>query len=119
MSASEDSWDWSQLLRELSESAGSLDSVEPCDDITGLGSLDDSVANATVIGLGEASHGTREFIQFRHRLIRSLVEERGLRLIGLEANFAATLDITEYVVNGVGTAETALSQDAIHGTYRV
>lgn len=119
MSESDPGWDWSSISSDLADVATPLDSVDRYDEFSDLDPLGDAVANATVIGLGEASHGTREFVQFRHRLVRYLVEEAGLRLIGLEANFAATLDVNEYVVDGVGTAERVLSQDAIHGTYQV
>lgn len=112
-------WDWPQIVRELSDVAVGLSSMDSDDDLANLETVGNAVADATVIGLGEASHGTREFIQFRSRLIQYLVQDAGLRLIGLESNFAATLDINSYVVDGTGTAESALSQDAIHGTYQV
>lgn len=77
-----------------------------------------TVAGSDVIGLGEASHGTREFFTVKGRLVRHLVEEHDLRLIGLETDFAATLSINEYVLSGTGTAEDALSQPCIHEGYR-
>jgi erythromycin esterase len=62
----------------------------------------------TFLGWGEASHGTREFFQFKHRLFRYLVEEHDIRMLGLETNFAALLDVNGYVMRGEGTAETTL-----------
>lgn len=106
------------VVDELSESIAPLGGVDPADSIANLDAVGDAVGDADVVGLGEASHGTREFFQLKRRLFRYLVERRGLRLLGLEANFAAVLDVNEYVLSGAGTARDALSQDSIHGVYR-
>jgi len=62
-----------------------------------------------VIGLGAATHGTREFFQLKHRIIRFLVEECSLRIVGLEANFSESLALNDFVVHGNGNPRTALS----------
>ena len=62
-----------------------------------------------MIGLGEATHGTREFFRLKHRLIRYLVERQEVRLFGLEANFAETLALDRYVRYGEGDPEEALA----------
>jgi erythromycin esterase len=62
-----------------------------------------------VIGLGEATHSTREFFRLKHRLIRYLVERQEVRLFGLEANFAETLALDRYVRYGEGDPEEALA----------
>lgn len=110
--------DVSRLVDGLREQSVPLETVDPADTLDGLAPLGSALADADVIGMGEASHGTREFFRFKHRLFRYLVEQQGLRLLGLESNFAATLAINDYVVDGVGTAEAALSQDSIHGSYQ-
>jgi len=81
------------------------DPVAPLDD---LAALDDLVAGSRIVGLGEATHGTREFFRLKHRLLRYLVVEHGLRAVALEANFPETLAIDEYVVHGRGDPEAAL-----------
>jgi erythromycin esterase-like protein len=43
--------------------------------------------DATVIGLGEASHGTQEFFELRLQLTRLLGAEFGVRAVGFEAEF--------------------------------
>lgn len=77
------------------------------------------VGDSDVVGLGESSHGTREFVRFRDRVLRHLVADRGLRLIGLEADFAAMLEVNAYVVSGRGTPPEVLATDGIHPLYRV
>jgi erythromycin esterase len=108
-----------ELRADLSETVVPLDAVDQADTFDDLERLGKAVADADVIGMGEASHGTREFFEFKRRLFQYLVETQGVRMLGLESNFAATLDINEYVVSGDGTAREALSQDSIHDSYQV
>lgn len=61
-----------------------------------------------VVGLGEASHGTREFFQFKSRMIRFLVEKMGYKAVTIEASLPACLNIDDYVVYGKGDAAKAL-----------
>lgn len=58
--------------------------------------------DATVIGLGEASHGTQEFFELRFRLIRLLVEEFGVRAVGIEAGFDPLCRVGDLVAAGKG-----------------
>ena len=75
---------------------------------THLARLADSLADATLVGLGEATHGTHEFVTLRDGLVRSLVADHGVRLLALEVDFSAGLALDRYVVDGRGDPETAL-----------
>lgn len=70
----------------------------------------DRVADADVIGLGECTHGTREFIDLKHRILRHLVIEHGVRAVALESNLPETMALHDYVVHGEGTPHGALAQ---------
>lgn len=108
-----------QVQEALATALHPLDGVDPeldDDDLTAIG---ERVAGADVVGLGEASHGTRECFRFKHRLFQYLVEEQDVRLLALEANFGATLAVNEYVVDGEGSAEAALTQPAMHATHQM
>ena len=110
--------DEDELASSFSDVIVPLDTAAPdapTDDIAAIGR---AIGDADVIGMGEASHGTREFFRFKHRLFQHLVADRNVRMLGLEANFAALLDVNEYVLNGDGTAEDALSRESIHRVYR-
>ncbi len=72
----------------------------------------DAFADRRVIGLGEATHGSREFFRLKHRILRHLVDRRGLRVVGLEANFSEALAIDDYVGHGAGDPGDALA--AVH-----
>jgi protein-L-isoaspartate(D-aspartate) O-methyltransferase len=54
----------------------------------------DRYADARVVLLGEASHGTSEFYRARAAITRRLIEQRGFSIVALEADWpdAATLD---------------------------
>lgn len=67
------------------------------------------VGTARIASLGEATHGTREFFQFKHRMLEFLVEEMGFGLFGIEASFPECLAINDYVMNGVGEPSVALT----------
>lgn len=64
---------------------------------------------ATVIGLGEASHGTQEFYELRFRLIRLLVEEFGVRAVAFEAPFHEFCRTDERVTAGTGDVRSILT----------
>jgi len=65
-------------------------------------------ADADVVGVGEATHGTREFFALKTRVVRFLVEECGFRTVAFEADVANALGIDEYVRRGTGTPGDAL-----------
>ncbi len=72
--------------------------------------LDDDLAGATVVGLGEATHGTAEFFELKHRLFRHLVEAHGHRALGYEYGFAASLPLDCYVMTGQGSLDALLAK---------
>ena len=65
--------------------------------------------DARIVGLGEASHGTREFFQFKHRMLEFLVEEMGFTAFVLEATMPECFDINRYVLTGEGDPGKALA----------
>ncbi|SDJ61757.1 erythromycin esterase [Halovenus aranensis] len=67
-----------------------------------------TAADGSIIALGEATHGTREFFRLKHRVLRRLVETQGVRVFAMEATFAETLAINDYVVYGEGDPREAI-----------
>lgn len=100
------------IPQSLTEHAIPLQTSDPNAEISDLTTVVGSFADATIIGLGEATHGTREFFRFKHRLLQYLIVEEGLRLIALESNFSETLAINDYITNGDGNP-----LDALEGVY--
>jgi erythromycin esterase len=66
----------------------------PAEDLVPLGRL---LGDATVVGIGESSHGTKEFFEVRHRLIRHLVTECGFTTLATEASYSATDPLNSYL----------------------
>jgi erythromycin esterase len=73
--------------------------------------LNKKLKKAEVIGLGEATHGTKEFFELKSRVFKYLVQKQNVKLFGIEANFAACYDINKYVLTGEGDAKEALSRN--------
>jgi len=70
--------------------------------------LPEGIHDAAVVALGEGTHGTREFFRLKHRLLRHLVTEAGVRTFAMEANAPEAQALDEYVVHGRGDPEAGL-----------
>jgi len=79
-------------------------SAEPGTDFKDLEQLRPLIGDARIVSLGEATHGTREFFQLKHRMIEYCVSQLGFTMIGFEAEYGATLAVNDYVLNGKGNA---------------
>lgn len=61
-----------------------------------------------IVAMGEATHGSKEFFQMKHRMLEFLVSECGFNLFAIESNFAECLVINDYVLGGDGDPKEAL-----------
>src|SRR5688500_15047220 len=86
----------------LQSRAHPLTSVTPGGNDTDLASLRDLIGRARIVSLGEATHGTREFYQLKHRLIEHLVRRLGFSVVMLEANQLQAEHLNRYVLTGEG-----------------
>lgn len=87
-----------------------LHTVEPQDPMDDLELFLAVAASRSVIGLGEATHGTQESFQLKHRLIRLLAEHGGLRTVAFECGLAPGRLIDQFVRFGQGSAREVLAQ---------
>ena len=62
------------------------------------------IGDASVVLLGEASHGTHDFYQERAGLTKRLIEEKGFRILALEADWPDALRVHRYVQGRARTA---------------
>ena len=85
-----------------------LATVEAGHGFADLAPLAATVGDARVVGLGEATHGSRELFQLKHRLFEYLVEQCGFTVLAFEAGFPEALDVEDYVVHGRGDAARAI-----------
>jgi protein-L-isoaspartate(D-aspartate) O-methyltransferase len=73
--------------------------AEPLPDIDdpAMGALFDRFADARVVLLGEASHGTSEFYRARAAISRRLIEEHGFNIVAVEADWPDAASIDRFV----------------------
>jgi protein-L-isoaspartate(D-aspartate) O-methyltransferase len=67
------------------------------DDSAAFGALFDRFADARVVLLGEASHGTSEFYRARDAISRRLIEEHGFTIVAVEADWPDAATVDRYV----------------------
>ncbi|MEV6398783.1 erythromycin esterase family protein [Streptomyces sp. NPDC051907] len=80
-------------VRALARAARPLADLRP---------LEQAIGTARIVGVGEATHNSREFFRFKHRLFQDLVERQGFTTFALEVNWSAGLRINDYVLHGKG-----------------
>jgi hypothetical protein len=79
--------DPAEIANWLQTNAVPFDTAQPGVDYTDLMPLKDMVANARVVSLGEATHGTREFFLMKHRILEFLVKEMDFNVFAIEATW--------------------------------
>lgn len=89
--------------------AVALDTVEAGHGFDDLQPLAAVIGDARVVGLGEATHGTREFFQLKHRLVEWLVVERGFTAFAIEATMPEAFELNDYVLTGRGDPQQLLA----------
>ena len=72
-----------ELLNWIIDHSVEIDTVEAGNGFEDLGYLADSIGDARIISLGEATHGTREFFQMKHRMLEYLVTELDFNVSGV------------------------------------
>jgi protein-L-isoaspartate(D-aspartate) O-methyltransferase len=87
--------DAAQLLREAAERLPDFN--DPA-----FGKLFDRFAQARVVLLGEASHGTSEFYRARAAITRRLIEKHGFSIVAVEADWPDAATIDRYVRHKAG-----------------
>lgn len=98
-----------RVIAWVSEHAIPLSTVKPEHGFADLQPLVDVVGDARIVALGEATHGTREFFQLKHRMLEFLVSEMGFTVFAIEAPMSEAFSINEYVLTGKGDPAKALA----------
>lgn len=66
------------------------------------------IGDASVVALGEGSHGSREIFRMKDRLIRHLAEEDDFDIFSIEANMPESYAVGRYVAGGEGNAPSVI-----------
>jgi erythromycin esterase len=97
------------VVDELKLRAHKLATAEAGNGFEDLKAFGDAVGDARIVALGEASHGTREFFQMKHRLLEYLVREKGFTVLAREQNWSDSLAIDRYIKAGEGDPRRQLN----------
>ena len=73
--------------------------AEPFDDLStaDLDGLLQRIGDASVVCIGEATHGTSEFYRMRARITQALIEEKGFTVVAVEADWPDAAQVDAYV----------------------
>jgi len=66
------------------------------------------LAGKRIVGLGEATHGTREFFQMKQRLVEFLARDLGFTVFAMEASWPDAQRLNAYVLDGEGDPDSLL-----------
>jgi TonB family protein len=84
----------------LAANAIRLNTVEAGHGFADMQPLKKIIGDARIVALGEATHGTREFFQLKHRMLEFLASEKGFTIFAIEANMPEAYRLNDYVLNG-------------------
>jgi erythromycin esterase len=99
-----------QSVDWLAQHSFPLATTDPATPLADLAPLKDMIGSAHVVGLGEGSHGTRQYFQVKHRILEYLVSQLGFTMFAMEASGPEANDLNEYVLNGTGDPRVLLSR---------
>jgi erythromycin esterase-like protein len=81
--------------------------AKPVDSDSALDELAARAARASIVLIGEASHGTQDFYAMRAALTRRLVAHHGFRAVTLEADWPDTFRVHRFVTGRSDDADAA------------
>lgn len=96
------------VVKWLKDTLIPIKTVEAGNDFADLQPLKRILKDVRFVGLGEETHGTREFFQFKHRMLEFLVREMGFRVFAIEASYSACQNINDYIMGKSGDGAKAL-----------
>lgn len=98
-----------QIVEWLEAHAKPLKTTNPTASLNDLKSLKNMVGSASIVGLGEATHGAHEVFTMKHRIVNYLVSEKGFTNLVLEEGWDRALELDRYVLTGKGNPSQHLS----------
>jgi erythromycin esterase len=61
-----------------------------------------------IVGMGEATHGNKEFLELKQEVFKTLVKNNEYKVFALEGDFGGCQAVNEYILHGTGSAEEAV-----------
>jgi erythromycin esterase len=94
----------------LRANASPLVTADPQASRGDLAPLQQMIGSAHLVGLGEDTHGTREFFLMKHRIVEMLVTDMGFTTFAIEAAAPEANDLNRYLLTGEGNPKVLLSR---------
>ncbi|MFK0524018.1 erythromycin esterase family protein [Paenibacillus illinoisensis] len=98
-----------EQIKWLEKHAMPLKSTNPTASLQDLRPLKDMIGSATIVGLGEATHGAHEVFTMKHRIVNYLTAEMGFKALVLEEGWDRALGLDRFVLTGKGDPSQYLS----------
>lgn len=100
-----------QIVEWLEAHANPLKTTNPIAPLNDLEPLKNMVESASIVGLGEATHGAHEVFTMKHRIVNYLVSEKGFINLVLEEGWDRALELDRYVLTGKGNPSQHLTPE--------
>ena len=105
--------DKEKTIKWLEQNAIPIKTINYGNGFDDLKPLKNVLKNVKIVGLGEATHGTKEFFTMKHRMIEFLVTELGFKILAMEFNYNGSQIINDYILNGKGDVYSALKSQGL------
>ncbi|MFD7236006.1 erythromycin esterase family protein [Streptomyces syringium] len=100
-----------QVVTGLERYAHRLRTAEPGGSGNDLAAFASMTRGANIVGLGEASHGSKELFTVKDRLLRQLVTREGFSAFAMEISWSAAARIDAYVRTGEGDLRQIMREE--------
>src|SRR5581483_10798357 len=98
-----------EIVDWLQDHSIHLKSIQPEEDLSDLTPLREIVGESQLVGLGEATHGNKEFVQIRDRITRFLIERMNFNGVIMEVPQEEAKAVDHYIKTGEGSREDVLN----------
>jgi erythromycin esterase len=105
------------VVRWIQKNALPLQTSDPGGSDTDLISLKQIVGNASIVGLGEETHGTHEFIEIKARLAEFLISTMGFTTFIMENDWGSSQLVDAYI-NGETGEITDIMSESLFGSWQ-
>lgn len=83
-----------------------------------LGTLVEMLKNKKIVMLGESTHGTKEFYEWRKIISQELISKHGFKFIAVEGDWPPCQKINQYIQAGQAGSELGNAREVLHSFSR-
>ena len=105
------------VIRWIQQHAIPLRTPTPGGSGADLAPLKQIVGTASIVGLGEETHGTHEFIEMKARLVEFLISHMGFTAFIMENDWGSSQQLDTYINGGPGNLKTIMTK-ALFGIWQ-